>query len=497
MEISYYKRWSFFVPVLIHFFIILFLTVFTTGYLDSSVLPVYLIFSGIFLISTLFSLSTILRFRTGVFYYLLNIMFLLGFWFKYSVQKITQHAYREPIGPFVLTPESEVRVLWVVVCGMLGYLLAQLCSYYLFKKDLNDEKENDQAFFSKKKLAIILFFTLVLTIINLKFNILLFAFKPSVELPFKANAIYFLALTRGLMFLFLYYCFRAYSNKMVFWGGLIACISSIGVISRMVVLIYFSVLCIFVLQNLSQWHFKKTLKNILLISLNFILFSYLTVLISSGLRSMYIAHPPVAPKEAMQTLVPPSFLATKENIVKSNIEPIEKTKYFDISNNAKVYLDLALGRWVGIEGVMAVDSYPKKSFAFLWEALHEEGYRGRSFYTRISNPEFSTAPSESPVISTSVPGPVAFFYYTGSLFFVFFGIAVSSFLFSLSEKIVFKFFNKHHVLGIFVSTFIVADFFQFGISPMAFMRYLSFSLFCVAGFYYLVEYKKLKLPLFQ
>lgn len=495
---SFVKNWSFFALVLLHFFIIVFLTGFTSYILAPKLLPIYLIFSGMFLVNTLFSLNTILRFQTGVFYYLLNIMFLLGFWFKYSIQKITSLNYREPIGTFVLNTDAEIRILWVVIYGVFGFFISQVCSYYIFKKTKNINKLEEKHSFHKKAFAILLLFTLLLTLLNLKFNILLLGLKPSLILPFKGNAVYFLMLTRGTILMFFFYCLKTYSNKAVFWGALIATICSIGVLSRMVVLTYFSVLFIFTLQNMAIWRIEKTFKNILALLLIFSIFSYLTVLISTGFRNkMYATQLKLLPNQlaqsqlaqpkndTMQTQLP---MIQKNGTVKSSPEPVLIAKYFDFREKIQTYKELALGRWVGIEGVMAVDSYPKKSFVFLRDALKEKGYHGSSFYTQISNPGLLSTSSTSGVISTSVPGPIAFFYYSGNRPFVLFAIFVSTLLFSGFEQVVFKFFNKTQTVGIFVSTFMVFDFFQFGISPLAFVRYWCFSFFSIAVFYFFTKY---------
>lgn len=492
MEITYYKKWSFYVPVLLHVIFILVLTLCVARVLSSPVIPIYLIFSSIFLVGTLFSLINILRFRTGVFYYLLNIMFLLGFWFKYSVKQLTSHNLREPIGTFVFTPESEVRVLWVVIYGICGFIIAQVASYIFFEKQ-KFVPEIKKGVYLKQGLWILVFAS-VLSFLNLKFNFLLFGFKPGVSLPFKGNAIYFLALTRATLFLFFYYCLRSYSNKMLFLGSIVATICSVGVMSRMVVLIYFSAISIFMLQQISEWSFKKIIKNTIVYITVLFTFSYVTVFLSSGLRDLYATKIRDATSEVLQVASAPS----KPNKPKDeSLVPAPPVSSFDFQKQINNYLELALGRWIGIEGVMAVDSYPQKSFSFLWEALNEESYKGNSFYTRISNPEIPLNRNVSEVISTSVPGPVAFFYYSGSLFFVSFAMFASSFFLSFCEKTVFTFFKQNQAVGVFVSTFLVADFFQFGISPIAYLRYLSFSLFCVVAFYYIVEYKKIKLSLFQ
>jgi len=453
----------------LHILFILFLTIYTSIILNSNILPIYLLMASIFLANTLFSLNTILKFPTGIFYYLLNIMFLLGFWFKFSVQKITNITYREPIGTFILNADAEIRVLWVIIVGMAGFLVAQLASFYLFKKYQNDEAEKQSNDVNIKALIMIILSAVALAAINVKFNILLFAFKPGLILPFKGNAIYFLILTRGMIFLFLYYCLKTYSNKMVIWGAFVAAICSIGVLSRMVILSYFAVVFFLVIQNITRWHLKKSIQSFLIIVPTFFIFSYLTVLLSTGLREKLMRESSAS-------------ISTSTQVTEAAVK-----KDFELHDKFKMYKELALGRWIGMEGVLAVDSYPHKSFTFLMDALKEKSYHGNSFYTQVASPELYNSNNTSQVISTSVPGPIAFFYYSGSIWFVFLATLVVTFLFSVLEQFAFKFFIEAQSVGIFISTFIVFDFFQFGISPLAFLRYLSFSVISIFVFYILTR----------
>lgn len=453
--------------IILHLAAILLLTIITSFYIQSFILLYYLVFTVIFMASTYYSLKTVIEYRTGSFYYLLNILFLLGFWFKYSVQKITLQVFREPIGTFLLNSESEVKVLWVIICGMIGFLLAQLFSTYIFKQSPNIRELEKKVPFDKKALIIILITASLMALINIKFNIMLFGLQPTVLLPFKGNVIFFLALTRGIIFLFFFYCFRNYSNKNIFWGALITTICSIGVLSRMVILLSFSVFFILLLQEITSWSFIKALKNISILLLFLALFSVLTVVASTKARNkIYFA-----------TFTQLNNLATNDVKTKSLTEKFNYNSKFD------VFLDMALGRWIGIEGVMAVESFPTKSFSFFKEALNEKSYHGMSFYTQIAEPYKYKNVKPGPIISTSVPGPIAFFYYTGSILFVFFATFLSTFSLSAIEQLVFKYFHETRSVAIYVSTFLVFDFFQFGISPMACARYWGFSFFCIAVFY--------------
>lgn len=480
-----------------HALSILVLSTFTFSYLTGPLVFAYFCFSLLFVATTLYSTHTLLRRKTGVFAYLLNLMFLLGFWFKFSVQKITGAPYREPIGRFVFTLENEANVLWVVFCGICGFFLALVIFQKVFNKNdslnLPNEKESED---SKLWLVILLLGALVLALVNLKYNILLFGYKPSVQLPLKGNAIFFLILTRFIPFFFFYFCFRRYSNLMLVGAGFLALICSCGVLSRMVVLGIFLVFFIYVLQNSMQWNFKRLIKQSTYLLFFFLVFSYLTVLIASGLRDFTATeqvYMTVAPSTSSSSLDIHVEKIKNKRVVSSVDKPIQSLHYFNFKEKLLHYKELALGRWIGIEGVMAVYAFPEKRMSLLWDGICEKSYSGYSFYSKFSNPEKTPDAENFKMISTSVPGPIAFFYYSGSLTFLCLAVFISTFFCLWIERGMYNFFVVSSSACIFVSTFMVFDFFQFGISPLAFLRYWGFSFGCLFLFYGLIRFKGKKI----
>ena len=95
----------------------------------------------------------------------------------------------------------------------------------------------------------------------------------------------------------------------------------------------------------------------------------------------------------------------------------------DLKNFAALIQRLSVDRWVGLEGVMAVSSYPGKSNELLIRAAKERremdnvdlytGDVSQSGFQDTSKYQFAT-----------LPGMFAFFYYSGSLLVVFFGAAI-------------------------------------------------------------------------
>jgi len=94
--------------------------------------------------------------------------------------------------------------------------------------------------------------------------------------------------------------------------------------------------------------------------------------------------------------------------------------YRSVTGNSYMATPLFLDRWVGIEGVMAVASYPGKGWKLWSDAWHEDySYNKASFYDKniITSPYVHADLKRHHYIS--LPGILAFCFYPGSLPFLF------------------------------------------------------------------------------
>ncbi|MES2686088.1 MAG: hypothetical protein V4706_04650 [Pseudomonadota bacterium] len=83
---------------------------------------------------------------------------------------------------------------------------------------------------------------------------------------------------------------------------------------------------------------------------------------------------------------------------------------------------LAVDRWIGMEGVMAISAYPGKSVELFETALTERAGLGEApLYQRVCQSIYQTLDLTKYQFA-SLPGASAFFYYSGSLLFVFAGM---------------------------------------------------------------------------
>ncbi len=107
-----------------------------------------------------------------------------------------------------------------------------------------------------------------------------------------------------------------------------------------------------------------------------------------------------------------------------------------VSDIGTRFLQLAVGRWIGLEGVMAVQSYPEKSLGtFLQAATEKRSQEGVTLYQKVSNSHYRWTDSNVWQFAT-LPGATAFFYYSGSVWLVVLGMAVLTGLIMMGEKAV-------------------------------------------------------------
>ncbi|MBH49049.1 MAG: hypothetical protein CME71_12850 [Halobacteriovorax sp.] len=451
----------------LHYLFVAVLGAITLAYLNNDLLFPYAILTILVLLQLGISSNELFKPSRSRFLYLFGLLVSLGCWFKYSIYAIIPGTnFPEPIGKFVLGSPEEADILWVSSIGIAGIFCALLINQYI--EPLKNYCKEEHSETSKIAAIILLSLTIFTAVINLKYNILLFALKPDIQLPFKGNVLFFLFLTRALPFLFLFYCLRKFSLTYITLGAFMITAASVGVLSRMGILIYFFVIFFLVVRELPKWSLKSALKNISVLAFIFAATAYVNVSLSTGAREFFFAQ-----EKTTQTTEPPQEVSIN-TIIETSRD----------SDNLKTLKSLALGRWIGIEGIMAVNSYPEKGFRLLNEALAEKLYDGNSFYTTISskNPVIQNT---SKVVVTSVPGPIAFLYYSNSYLLIFFGLLATSMFYIFIERTLSKLFPNHLAASVFIIVVLSLDFYQFGISPIAFTKYLGFTLFSVIFFYFI------------
>jgi hypothetical protein len=127
-------------------------------------------------------------------------------------------------------------------------------------------------------------------------------------------------------------------------------------------------------------------------------------------------------------------------------------------------LSLATNRWIGLEGVMALQAHPDKSFALLGEGLAERYVDGKvPMYQHISKSIY-TGMDPNQWKFGSLPGAIAFLYYSGSLWIVFLGMALLTVSLHFFE-IITKRVTKNPFLASFYGFVVANTVAQLGVVP--------------------------------
>ena len=127
-------------------------------------------------------------------------------------------------------------------------------------------------------------------------------------------------------------------------------------------------------------------------------------------------------------------------------------------------LSLSVDRWVGLEGVMAVVSYPNKGRALIIDTFIEKRTPGEvTRYQEIANSKYQWVDSNVWQFA-SLPGAVAFLYFSGSFWIVLFGMILFAFLVQFLEFLIYK-GTRNPILCSLLGVSIANNVTQFGIAP--------------------------------
>jgi hypothetical protein len=107
---------------------------------------------------------------------------------------------------------------------------------------------------------------------------------------------------------------------------------------------------------------------------------------------------------------------------------------------------MLIGRWIGIEGAMAVASYPGRDIKLLEQSVIENPAAGQnSLYQHIAGSPYATS---GQYVFLTTPGVVAVLYYSGSLIVVFIGMMFLGGLLILAEMAATRFVRNAFVVSL-------------------------------------------------
>jgi len=434
----------------------------------------------------------------------IGIFFWLGYWLKFSVRVAFMGGnFHEPTGHFDGTGGAYDQALLVTSCGVIALLVAVFIRRkFLFSYGKAIRQPRLEMVFScyqksrKVILALFIFVVMIIAVTNGILGIYQRGTVPRTILPFGLSGVYTWLLLFGLASVsaVILDCeFRMKKNPYLASSiGLLECfLSNASMLSRGMILNGGS-LMIGAMDNARRRFIDLSLGYKLIVLVVFGVLFASSVFVVNYIRGYTMISS--LDDAAVQSSKELRSEAVKSEAVKSkkldspelNVKPLDHSqlKSMALKFSVKTSKPLMLDRWVGMEGAMAVSSYPGLGWD-LWNRAWQERYShtGTSMYdlTLIKSPYLQVDMSKHHFIG--LPGILAFFYYPGSFTFLFFSMLLLGFLGAVIEMFVYKLSGGNIILCSLIAQVVAYRFAHFGYVP-----YQSYLLFGSIFFNVLIIY---------
>lgn len=337
----------------------------------------------------------------------IGIFFWLGFWLKLTIRvAFSGGVFHEAVGYFDGSGIAFDKALLVTSCGLSGFLLISFLREKLFfhyprKIEGIQQKGLFELYRHYRKTIWILFVVLFVFfgVTNAYLGIYQRGSITRAILPFGFNGVYKwlllfgLASISALILRFEFEISKKTSFVVILLSLLESFVSNVSLLSRGMIL-NSSALLYGVFTSLRTYSFRFSIRSLLAAVL---VFSTLFI------GSVYAVN----------------YLRAEIYLDYVNASDGELRLQETHAMTTPLFID----RWVGIEGVMAVSSYPKLGWD-IWSAAWKETYNENetSFFDNnlIESAYVNTDKSKHHFIS--LPGAIAFFFYPGSFSFLFLGM---------------------------------------------------------------------------
>jgi hypothetical protein len=399
--------------------------------------------------------------RTTYAYLFLVVFLWLGFWLKLTAHQIFVYPYGEPVGLFDKSPASFDKVLLIAISGCLGVVLARIFYGWIgWKSTLTDlEATVPPPWYPRMQKVLWIKLIAVLiscAVINVVYGIQQSGLVPRTLLIWPLNAAIYWMLGSGFaMCVATLGCWHLASRGAVVPVAYIflvsSTISTVSLLSRGLYIFHTVPAMLAIYENRER---AKDLspKRIAIYSVVFIVMMLVSLSLVSVLRGYYYSN------------VPPTL--------------IELTDTTTSLHGAQSSLRFIVDRWVGVEGVMAVSSYNDKGLDLFIRALTEKSEIGRStLYQQVCLAHYRFM-DLSKFQFASLPGAIAFFYYTDSLPLVMLGMMTLTLLALCSEKMVSR-LTANPLLSAFWGCAMANFIAQFGVAPRGLGPHFVMSLLAI------------------
>jgi hypothetical protein len=404
-------------------------------------------------------------FRKNAIYFdtFIGIFLWLGFWLKLSVRvAFTDGQFSESIGAFNGSGSAFDHALTVASCGFAGLLVASFIRQCFFRYTTTPPSCAGQGLFEfyrvhrKTVIALFVLLALAVALSNIWLGIYQRGMVVQTVLPFGLNGVYKwllqfgLASIAALIIRFEIELQRNVSMVAIFPPLLECFLSNVSLLSRGMIL-NAAALGAGGLRTVLAMKIRLDLKTTGVAVVTFAVLFAASVLSVNYLRASSVLGAVYAPpKEA-------------------SAAPTLRYNSADFAETARdMTAPLFIDRWVGIEGVMAVSSSNRLGWSLWEEALQEKFQEGQlSLYDRyfIDSPYTDIGIDKTKHHFVSLPGVIAFFYYPGSLTFVFAGLLLMGLAAALFEFSTYRLAGQNWVLCSLLAQVVAFRYASFGYVP--------------------------------
>lgn len=399
--------------------------------------------------------------RTTYAYLFLVVFLWLGFWLKLTAHQIFVYPYGEPVGLFDKSPASFDKVLLIAISGCLGVMLARsIYGWIGWKSTLTDlEAVVAPPWYHRMQKVLWIALIVVLTscaVINVVYGVQQSGLVPRTLLIWPLNAAIYWMLGSGFAMCvatlgWWHLASRGAVGPAAYIFLFASTISTVSLLSRGLYIFHTIPAMLAIYENREQ---AKDLspKRIATYLVAFIAMMLVSLSLVSVLRGYYYSN------------IPPSLG--------------DLTETASSLHGAQSSLKFIVDRWVGVEGVMAVSSHKDKGLDLFFRALTEKSEIGRStLYQEVCLAHYRFM-DLSKFQFASLPGAIAFFYYSDSLLLVMLGMMVLTLVALFSEKMVSR-LTANPLLSAFWGCAMANFIAQFGVAPRGLGPHFVMSLLAI------------------
>ncbi len=389
-----------------------------------------------------------------------GLLFWMGFWLKLTFRLVFMGGNFVLAGHFDGSPEAFDRAVLVSTCGLSGLLLASYVrGRFLFNYPKVAAVESQPGLFGfyvdyrKYVLVAFLLFLVSIGYLNVHLGIYQRGEITKTVLPFGLNGVITWLLLFGMAsFVTIILNFELRINKDNYWWVIVysfleGVVSSASQLSRGM-LISTGSLLYGVFYNFRINAFKVRARFFVAVALAFVLLFASSAVLVTYIRTVSYIH------------------AYEVSVSQKSADAVKVAPSAAVDATIRLAAELLVDRWVGMDGVMAVSSYPQLGWG-VWKQAWQEVYNENalSFYDKnlIDSAYKDTDTSKFHFVSLS--GIVAFFFYPGSYLFLFVAMTLLGMGAALLEMFVYKVGGKNVILCSLLAQVVAYRFMSFGYVP--------------------------------